>query len=352
VGLKIGDLITGLTRDINPKDLKGKRLGIDAFNVIYQFLARIRDVDTGGMQFTDRNGNITSHLMGLFSRTSFMLLNDMKPLYVFDGEPPDFKKKEIARRREVKVKAAEKQAEALKRGDMAEAAKHAQATSRITPQVLEDAKRLLELMGVPYITAKSEAEAEIAVLVAEKTLYAACSQDYDALLFGSPRIIRNLSVSQRRKIPNVNRYIPQPPVMVETAKVLKGLDISREQLVLMALMVGTDFGPGVKGIGPKTALKIVKKNPTLNSVIDHLRTVYLDTEEKFNEAFPNDPLEIHHFFMNPPHTGMKDFSWNKIDADGIMSFLCGERDFNEERILSNVKKLKEKQQQTSLMSFF
>lgn len=352
MGLKIGDLIAGLIRDIDPKDLKGKRLGIDAFNVIYQFLARIRDVDTGGMQFIDSHGNVTSHLMGLFTRTSFMLLNDIKPLYVFDGEPPEFKKKEIARRRAVKLMAGEKHAEALRKGDMIEAAKHAQATSKITPQILNDAKKLLGLMGVPSITAKSEAEAEIAVLVTDNTLYAACSQDYDALLFGSPRIIRNLSVSQRRKIPNVNRYIPQPPVMVETSKVLSGLNITREQLVLMALMVGTDFGPGVRGVGPKTALKIVKKNPTLDSVIDHLRKNYLDTEEKFNEAFPNDPIEIHHLFMNPPNSGLKDFTWSKIDTDGIIDFLCGERDFNEERIMSNVEKLKKKQQQTSLMSFF
>ncbi|MFW9994479.1 MAG: flap endonuclease-1 [Candidatus Odinarchaeota archaeon] len=352
MGFKIGELIEGLTQNVTPKDLAGKKLGIDAFNVIHQFLARIRDTDTGGMQFTDSNGNVTSHLIGLFSRTSFMLLNGMKPLYVFDGQPPEFKKEEIARRKSIKAEALEKQAEALKAGDMTAAAKYAQATSKITPQIIDDTKRLLDLMGVPHITAPSEAEAEIAMLVQQKAIYATCSQDYDALLFGSPRVIRNLSVSQRRKIPNTTRYVTQPITLVETEKLLSNLAITREQLVLMALMVGTDFGPGVKGIGPKTALKLVQEHPSIDSLFDHLKSHYLDTEEKYQEAFPHDPVKIFEFFINPPFSAQTAIEWDKFDVDGLVAFLCKERDFSEDRVVPNAKKIQKMQQQTSLMSFF
>ncbi|MHA2298208.1 MAG: flap endonuclease-1 [Candidatus Hodarchaeales archaeon] len=352
MGFKISDLIKEITRTVTPKDLTGKKLGIDAFNVIYQFLARIRDVDTGGMQFTDKEGRVTSHLIGMFSRTSFMLLNNMKPLYVFDGQPPEFKKEEIVKRREVKVEAAAKQAEALKAGDMAAAAKYAQATSKITPQIIEDAQRLLDLMGVPYRTASSEAEAEISMLVQQRAIYATCSQDYDALLFGSPRVIRNLSVSQRRKISGTTRFVAQPITLVETERALSHLEIDRKQLILMALMVGTDFGPGVKGIGPKTALKIVMKHPDLESLLDHLKRQYLDTEEKYRQAFPHDPAKIFDFFMNPPFSDQVNIKWGKLDVNGLVNFLCKERDFSEDRVLPNSRKIQKMQQQTSLMSFF
>ncbi len=314
---------------IELRDLNGRRISIDAYNALYQFLAIIRQPD--GTLLMDRSGRVTSHLSGLFYRTSNLLQMGIKVIYVFDGVPPSLKEKEIARRLKVKEEAAVKYERALKEGKLEEAKMYAQATSRLQDYMMEDSKRLLELMGVPYVQAPSEGEAQAAYMTRKGDSDYCASQDYDSLLFGAPRLLRNVTISGRRKLPRRRAYVEVIPEVVELEKILKELGITREQLVDIGILVGTDFNPeGVKGIGPKTALKLIKQYGRIEDIPS------IDLSK-----FPADPDRIRTIFLNPEVTDDYDIRWGEPDVEGIVAFLCGERDFSEGRVLNSIKRMKE-----------
>ncbi|MEM3824316.1 MAG: flap endonuclease-1, partial [Candidatus Bathyarchaeia archaeon] len=255
-------------RDIVPKtvvrleDLSGKSIAIDAYNALYQFLAIIRQPD--GTPLKDSSGRITSHLSGLLYRTSNLVELGIKPIYVFDGVPPALKEAEIKRRMKAKEEALVKYEQALREGKIEEARMYAQATSSLKDYMAEDSKRLLDLMGIPWIQAPSEGEAQAAHVVKRGDADYCASQDYDSLLFGAPRLVRNVTISGRRKLPGKNVYIEVEPEVIELEQVLKECGITHEQLIDVGILVGTDFNPeGIKGLGPKTALKLIKEYGSL-----------------------------------------------------------------------------------------
>jgi len=179
--------------------LRGRVVAIDAYNALYQFLAAIRQPD--GTPLLDSQGRITSHLSGLFYRTINLVENGIKPVYVFDGKPPELKAKEIERRRAIKEEAVKKYEEAVRTGDLEAARRYAAIASKLTDSMVEDAKKLLDAMGIPWVQAPAEGEAQAAYMARVGDAYASASQDYDSLLFGSPRLIRNLTISGKRKLP-------------------------------------------------------------------------------------------------------------------------------------------------------
>ncbi len=329
-------------KEIELTQLSGKKVAIDAFNTLYQFLAIIRDRLTGE-PLKDSKGRVTSHLSGLFYRTINLLEHGIKPVYCFDGEPPEFKKEEIERREEAKRKAEEKLKEALERGE--EAITYAQATARLNEEMVEESKKLLEYMGIPWVQAKSEGEAQCAWLAKEGYVDYSASQDYDSLLFGSPKLVRNLSITGKRKLPKKEIYVEIKPEIIDLNENLSRLDISREQLIIIGILVGTDYNPnGVKGVGVKKALELVKKHKTLDRV---LKFVSWD--------FDVDAHQIYNFFLNPPIETNVKIEWGEINEDKIMKFLVEERDFSEERIRKALEKVKEAQKkgtQKSLQSWF
>ncbi|MHA2328348.1 MAG: flap endonuclease-1, partial [Candidatus Hodarchaeales archaeon] len=267
MGTQIGKLIIECRHEIEYSDLYRKNIGIDAYNMIYAFLAPIRSRYSGGGLLTDAEGNVTSHLSGLFYKLTNLLPYGIRPVFIIDGKPPVYKKKEIEIRKERKKEAEKKRKEAISRGDMKEAMKFAQATSKITSTEIEDANRLIEYFGIPIIHAASEAEAQGAFMVQEGKLDAIASQDYDSFLFGSPQVIRNLTITRRRRVSNQNRSVELNPEKVILNELLEELRLeNRDQLIMIGLLVGTDYNPkGIKGIGPKTALKLVQKYRTPNS---------------------------------------------------------------------------------------
>ena len=239
-------------QNVKLEDLSGKTIAIDAYNALYQFLAIIRQPD--GTPLKDDSGKVTSHLSGLFYRTSNLVQMGIKPIYVFDGTPPVLKREEIARRKQVKVEAAVHYEKAIARGDLPKARMLAQATTSMKDYMEDDAKRLLGLMGLPWVQAPSEGEAQAAHLTKRGDADYCASQDYDSLLFGAPMLLRNVTISGRRKLPSKNVYVDVVPELVELAKVLKDCDITHEQLIDVGILIGTDFNPdGIKGLGPKTA---------------------------------------------------------------------------------------------------
>lgn len=303
--------------------LKGKVIAFDALNVIYQFLASIRQED--GTPLMDFKGRITAHLSGLFYRNIKLIEEGLKPIYVFDGAPPEFKQREIARRKEIKEQAEAKWRQALDYGELEEARKFAKATSKLTKEMVEESKQLLSFLTIPCITAPSEGEAQAAYLVNKGIAFASGSQDYDSLLFGSPRLIRNLSILGKRKVPRQERYISVEPEEILLKEVLSSANLTREQLIYIALLIGTDFNTGIKGVGPKTALKIVKENKTLKEIEKHVK-------EKYNYEFEEDPEEIFSFFLNPPIKELESITFGKLEQEKIKQLLVHTHDFSEVRV--------------------
>jgi len=327
------------------KSLSGKSVAIDAYNTLYQFLAIIRQPD--GTPLKDRSGRITSHLSGLLYRTANLVEMGIKVAYVFDGVPPALKEVEIKRRAKVKAEALVKYERALKEGKVEEARSYAQMTSKLKDYMPEDSKRLLTELGVPWIQAPSEGEAQAAYLTRKRATDYCGSQDYDSLLFGATALVRNVTISGRRKIPRKNVYVEVVPEIMKLDQVLKELEITREQLIDVAMLVGTDFNPdGVKGIGPKTALKLIKKHGSVEEAVTELK----DAE------FPVEPKRIREIFLNPNVTDNYKLDWGEPDVDGVVEFLCRERDFSEDRVRKALGKMtagiKEAKSKTTLESWF
>jgi len=326
LGVNLRDLVPKIT--VRLEDLSGKAIAIDAYNALYQFLAIIRQPD--GTPLKDSTGKITSHLSGLLYRTSNLVEIGIKPIYVFDGVPPALKEVEIKRRMRAKEEALVRYEKALKEGKVEEARMYAQATSRLKDYMAEDSKRLLDLMGIPWVQAPSEGEAQAAHVVKRGHADYCASQDYDSLLFGAPRLVRNVTISGRRKLPSKNVYIEVIPEVVELEQVLKEWGITYEQLVDIGILIGTDFNPeGIKGLGPKTALKMIKELGNLENALPHLK----------NAEFPVEPQRIREIFSHPKVTDNYKIEWRETDVEGVVNFICRQRDFSEDRVRKAIEKM-------------
>ncbi len=339
MGVDIGDIIE--TKEITFGDLKGKIIAIDAYNALYQFLSIIRQPD--GTPLRDRLGRVTSHLSGLLYRTSNYVAEGIKPVYVFDGRPPDLKMHTVEERIEIRERAKEVWEEMLKRGNVEEARIKAQQASFLTKEMVDEAKKLLDYMGVPWIQAPSEGEAQAAYMAKKGDAYASASQDFDSLLFGAPILVRNMAITGRRKLPRKKVYVEVKPVMINLQENLKKLEITREQLVDIGILVGTDYNRGIKGIGPKTALKLIKKYGNLKNIM---------REKGFKIEHYE---EIREIFLNPPVTDNYTLEWKNVDEEKLIKFLCEEHDFSEERVNTAMEKLrvfKKYREQRSLDSWF
>ncbi len=317
MGVNLREIIK--KKEIKYKDLNNKIIGIDAYNTIYQFLSQIRQYD--GSYFTDKQGNITSHLIGLFYRNIKLLEYNIKPVYIFDGKPPEFKKKTLEKRKEMKEKYREKYLEALEDGDYTDAKKYASATSRIDNKIVKESKELLEVLGIPYIQAPSEAEAQASYMTKKGSIFAVGSQDYDSLLFGAKYIVRNINLKDELEL-------------IDLEQNLRELEINQDQLILIGMLIGTDFNEGVKGIGPKTALKIVKTYP-----IEYIFKKY------------NLKKEVFEFFKNPPVTDNYKLDWKKIDKEKVLKLLVDKYNFSPKRVEEHLDRVLEVKKQKTLFDF-
>lgn len=314
-----------------------KVVAIDAYNAIYQFLAIIRGPD--GSHLSDASGHVTSHLSGLFYRNINFLSIGIRPVYVFDGKPPSLKSAEIERRRQIKKDATIKYEKAISERKFEDARKFAQQTTVMRDTMVEDSKRILSLFGIPYINAPSEGEATAAHLTKTGQAFASASQDFDSILFGAKRLVRNFTNSGRRKIPNRNTYIEIEPEIIDTEKTLKELGLTKEQMVDVGILIGTDFNPdGFTRIGPKTALKMIKEHSRLEKI------------PQIQEQLAGvDYEQIRKIFLEPKIAKVDEIKFDKIDYDGILKYLVDERSFSPDRVQSSLNRLKksiEKKSQT------
>jgi flap endonuclease-1 len=302
------------------KALKGASFAIDASIEIHQFLALIRKKD--GTLFTDPQGRVTSHLIGLFTRTSRLIADfDMKPVFVFDGRPNPLKRRTIDMRREATKKAEIEYSDAVSKKDYAKAWSKAVMTGRLSGSILDDAKRLLTLMGIPWLEALEDAEAQASFMAARGDVWAVGSKDYDCLLYGAPVLARYLTLTGREWLPAQGRSRPLIPELIKLSENLALLGISWEQLVDLAILVGTDFNQGVKGIGPKKALKLVRENGSIEQMPEEIRS-------KMTE----DLNIVRQIFLKPRVLEKYSLKRSLPDRDGLVEFLAGERGFNRERV--------------------
>jgi flap endonuclease-1 len=307
-------------------DLQGKRLAVDANGELYQFLALIRLRD--GSPLRDSKGRITSHLSGLFYRTTRLMADyGLEMAFVFDGKPPALKFEEIARRRSIKERYEQEHAEALAAGDLAKAYSKSTMTSRLTREMAEEARELVRLLGLPVVQAPSEGEAQASHMAAQGTVWAAASKDYDCLLFGAPRLLRFLTISGKEFLPSSGTFRPITPELIQTKAFLSHLGITREQLVDLAILVGTDFHEGVKGIGPKKALKLVTEFGSIDRMPAEIRDVVGDRVQ-----------DIRDVFLHPDVTDNYEVNFRKPDVDALIHFLCDEREFSRERVTAALKR--------------
>jgi len=327
VGVPFRDLVA--REPIEVSDLRGKKVAIDAYNVLYQFLSAIRQSD--GTPLKDNNGNVTSHLNGLFYRTLKLMQAGIKPCFVFDGDAPELKSDTQAKRAQIKTDAEVKYSAAVEAGDMESAKKYAQQTSRLTSEMIKEAKELIVAMGLPVVQALGDAEAQAAYICQKGQVWAVVSQDYDALLFGSPRVVRNLTVSQRSRGGKIIS-----PELIELAKTLNELKIDLHGLIDVAILVGTDFNEGIKGIGPKTAVKVVQEGN------------FSEYEDKIPRL-----SSVKNIFVKPAITNNYTLEWGQMNLDKIREILCGRHDFSENRLNSalGLNKSQTDKQQASLGDF-
>ncbi|MBP2133921.1 flap endonuclease-1 [Methanomicrobium sp. W14] len=333
MGVAIRDILADYKKKTEWNELSGD-CAFDGNNALYQFLTTIRQPD--GTPLMDSRGRVTSHLSGLFFRVSNFLENGMRPVFVFDGKPPEFKAGTIEARREIKSKAEDAYKMAVREGDIKEAFRQARSATRVDGETVRTSKKLLDLMGVPYLDAPSEGEAQAAVMAAKGDVSYSVSQDYDSLLFGAERLVRNLTVSRKRKVRG--RTVSVEPEKIVLSEVLAGLGISRENLIEIGVLIGTDFNDGVHGVGAKTALKIVRKG---------------EFNKYAAEKMPGfDPEPVVEFFSSPPYTSEYDLKWKSCDTDGVREFLCGEYEFSAGRIDPVLEKLNHKNGQKTLEQWF
>ncbi|MFH1623491.1 MAG: flap endonuclease-1 [Candidatus Aenigmatarchaeota archaeon] len=323
MGVDISSLVE--PREIELLEMSGRRIALDAFNIMYQFLTIVRDRMTGE-PLRDSHGRITSHLSGLLYRTSNLVESGIKPVFVFDGKPPALKRATVQARMEQKEEAKNKWEAAVAAGE--EAIKYAQAAAELKPDMVEQAKTLLDYIGVPWIQAPSEGEIQCAFMCRRGDVWASGSQDYDSLLAGSPMLVRNLSITGRRKVPNKEVYVQVRPELIELEAMLGRLGITQDQLVVIGILVGTDYSEGVKGVGPKAALKLVREHRTLAEVLGHVEW-----------TSPVPAQEVYEFIKNPPVTEEYELEWREPDAEKLREFMHVEHDFSAERVDKVIERL-------------
>lgn len=346
MGLSISEIIPRKELDISA--LNGKILCVDAFNTLYQFLTTIRQQD--GTPLMDSKQRVTSHLSGIFYRNINLLSEGMKLVYVFDGKPPEQKFKTHAERKELRDSAKEKYEAAKGEEDFEGMKRYGSQIVRLNDEMIAESKELLEAMGIPTVQAPGEGEAEAAYLAKiKKDVYASVSQDYDSLLFGAPKLIRNLTLARKRK--TYSGWIEVKPEIIELDKVLNQLEINLDQLICLGILVGTDYNPrGILGIGQKKALQIVRqyKQPVL---------IFKSVEEKMQNMSEEDKFDWKEIFalFHKPNVKNLGFQFPKINEKKIKEILVDRHDFSLERVEKQLEKLcgiLEKQKQKGIDKWF
>ncbi|CAL7938634.1 unnamed protein product [Xylocopa violacea] len=319
----IADVVPGSIKERELKHYFGRKIAIDASMCLYQFLIAVR---SEGAQLTSADGETTSHLMGIFYRTIRLVEQGIKPVYVFDGKPPNLKGDELAKRAEKRDEAQKLLQAAEEAGNIEDVHKFNRRLVKVTKEHADEAKQLLKLMGIPYIDAPCEAEAQCAALVKAGKVFATATEDMDALTFGCNVLLRRLTFSEARKMP-VQEF--------HHDKVLEGLELNQSEFIDLCILLGCDYTNSIKGVGPKKAMEFIKTYRSLEKIVENIDNKKFTIPEDWNYK------QARSLFVEPEVTDPDtiDLKWLEPDEEGLVKFLCSDKQFNEERVRSGAKKL-------------
>ena len=322
-------------KPVNTSRLTGKYIAVDASLAIYQFLANVRSM---GQVLTDADGNVTSHLQGLLSRTVRLVSEGIIPVYVFDGKPPELKSDEIEKRIERKKKAEEELSKAIEEGNTDNIDKFSRRTIRLEKEQVDECKKLLELMGIPFIEAPCEAEAQCAALCKKGICYAVSTEDMDTLAFGSPRLIRYLTGSFSKN---------KEPIEITFKNVIEEIGFTYEEFVDLCILFGCDYTSTIDKVGYKTAYNLMSECKSIEKIIEKYGSHY-NVPENFNYKGARQL-----FFEHEVITDYKPRLKDPNEAE-LKKFLVDEKNFSAakiDKIINDLRKLK-KERQTTMDSFF
>lgn len=323
MGCNLKDLAS--PNPIQLADLSGERIAVDAFLTAYQFITSLRARGEGkdGTYLRDSHGRPVSHLMGFLDRSAAMIEAGIDPVFVFDGRPHELKFETLAVRKERRVNAVEKWEAAIEAEDWKAADKLGAQVVSYTPDMVQETQQMLDHLGVAWIEAPMEAEGAASVWCRQGQVAGVASQDWDVLLYGSPVMIRNLTSHGTKKF---GRMISAERIVL--TELLEEHEITQAQLVDLGIMVGTDFHPGIRGIGPKTGLKLIKEHGTIEAVCEAKEKDVPERLEEIRELFMNHPIS-----GQLPPSGM-------VDEGALRKFLIDERDFSERRVERALDRMK------------
>lgn len=321
----VADAAGAAIKENEIKNYFGRKVAVDASMSLYQFLIAVRQ-EGGGQQLTNEAGETTSHLMGMFYRTIRMIDNGIKPVFVFDGKPPQMKAGELEKRTEKREVAQAALDKAKEDGDMEEVDKQNRRLVKVTKEHVEEVKILLKHMGVPYVQAPCEAEAQCAELAKAGKVYAVGTEDMDALTFGTPILLRHLTFSEARKMPIKEFHL---------TNILEGFEMKPDEFVDLCILLGCDYVDKIRGIGPKKAIELVKKYGNIETILENLDTKKYPPPE--NWLF----TEARRLFKTPDVTPADEIElkWEKPDEEALVAYMCGEKGFQEDRIRKACLKL-------------
>ncbi len=341
MGVAISSILHG--EEIQLGELAHRVIAVDAFNMLYQFLTTIRMRD--GTPLKNSKGEVTSHLVGLFARVSTLLESNLRLVFVYDGKTPVLKHRERERRKEIKQEAARLHQEAVKSEDIEGMRKYAGRTAVLTRAMVRESQQLLEALGIPWVQAPAEAEAQAAHMVKRGDAEYVGSQDMDCLLFGAPRMLKNLSITGRRKRPGTSAYYTVHPEVITLSTELARLQISHKQLIALGMLVGTDFNPGgIKGLGPKKSLKLVREHG------EDLKAIFEEAQWEAHQDV--DWKEVYDIIAHMPVTDDYSVVWGQPDRDKAHALLVERFEFSAKRVDDTLGKLTTARQQRGLGEYF
>eukprot|EP00831_Metopus_contortus_P004290 TRINITY_DN1157_c0_g1_i2.p2 TRINITY_DN1157_c0_g1~~TRINITY_DN1157_c0_g1_i2.p2 ORF type:complete len:389 (-),score=86.19 TRINITY_DN1157_c0_g1_i2:34-1200(-) len=326
-------------KNISLDSLTGRIIACDASTAIYQFLVSNLSMKEGfGIEtLKDPKGNPTAHLIGIFNRTIQFLSHGIKPVWVFDGKPPEKKKEELHRRHLLKTGAEEEKKLAEEEGDLVEARKMAGRSVKVTPEMTADAKKMVQLMGLPIVEASSEAEAQCAVMCREGRVYATATEDMDALTFGTKILLRGFNSKK------------EPITEIHLDTVLKEFGMTMDTFIDLCIMCGCDYTTTIDGIGPVKAFKYVASCKTMEAALEKIDSEYSKSTKKKKYTLPPDfdYVTARTLFKAPevidPST--IELKFGKPDEIKLKQFLIEEKGFNDLRVDSGLKKILKSQSQ-------
>jgi flap endonuclease-1 len=303
-------------------DLRGSVVAIDAHNWLYRYLTTTVRWTRDDV-YTTAEGEEIPNLIGIVQGLAKLLESDLVPVFVFDGGVTELKEAEIERRNEQKAAAERKEAEAREAGDAIEAARMAARTQRLTATILDTSRELCSLLGVPVVEAPAEGEAQAAHMVRSGTVEYAGSEDYDTLLFGAPRTLRGLTSDG-------------DPERMDFVATLEEHELSWEALVDVGILCGTDFNEGVAGIGPKTAVKLVREHGDLWAVLE-AEDVYVENADLVRELF-----------LDPDVANVEVDTEIDPDIEAARTYVIDEWEIPEEEVARGFERISESVTQTGL----